>query len=103
MSTRSDGRPTLAALAACAALLGCGEQVLDRDLDLAESRQALSSSKLGPHVNGPGNANAATILNACPRLAKWLVVVGNAGTVASDAPRPSSQRSRSSARASPCG
>lgn len=33
----------------------------------------LSSSKLGPHILGtPDNASAATILGACPRVAKWM-------------------------------
>jgi hypothetical protein len=33
----------------------------------------LSSSKLGPHVlTVPNNAGTATILDACPRVAKWV-------------------------------
>ena len=40
---------------------------------------SLSSSKLGPHILGPtSNAGAVAILNACPRIAKW-VAPGDAG------------------------
>jgi len=75
----------LAGLIAAAALSGCGggDGSPEPAVELARASAALSTSKLGPHVDNPGNANAATILNACPRVAKWLVS-GNGAAVSTE-------------------